>query len=35
MPKKQNDFFVVILFSIIWIVPPISYDEICIRRPNN
>jgi hypothetical protein len=34
MPKKQNDFFVVILFSIIWIVRPISYDEMRIRHPN-
>jgi hypothetical protein len=33
MPKKQNDLFVVILFSIIWIVRPISYHETRIRHP--
>lgn len=33
MSKKQNDLFVVILFSIIWIVRPISYDEMRIRHP--
>lgn len=33
MPKERNDLFVVIIFSIIWIVRPISYDEMRSRHP--
>jgi dihydrofolate reductase len=33
MSKEKNDLFVVILFSIIWVVRPISYDEMRIRHP--
>ena len=33
MSKEKNNLFVVILFSIIWIVRPISYDEIQSRHP--
>ena len=33
MSKEKNDLFVVILFSIIWIVRPISYDEMRSRHP--
>jgi hypothetical protein len=33
MSKEKNNLFVVILFSIIWIVRPISYYEIQIRHP--
>ena len=33
MSKEKNDLFVVIIFSIIWIVRPISYDEMRSRHP--
>lgn len=33
MSKERNDLFVVIIFSIIWIVRPISYDEMRSRHP--
>ena len=33
MSKEKNDFFIVIMFSILWIVRPISYDEMCSRHP--
>ena len=32
MSKEKNDLFVVIIFSIIWIVRPISYDEMRSRH---
>ena len=32
MSKERNDLFVVIIFSIIWIVRPISYDEMRSRH---
>ena len=34
MLKEKNNLFVVILFSIIWIVRPISYDEMRSRHTN-
>lgn len=33
MSKERNDLFVVIIFSLIWIVRPISYDEMRSRHP--
>jgi len=33
MLKEKNNLFVVILFSTIWIVRPISYDEMRSRHP--
>ena len=33
MSKEKNDLFSIILFSIIWIARPISYDEMRIRHP--
>lgn len=33
MSKEKNDFFVIILFSIFWILCPISYDEMRNRHP--
>ena len=33
MSKEKNDLFVVILFTIIWTVRPISYDEMRSRHP--
>lgn len=33
MPKERNNLFVVIIFSIIWIFRPISYDEMRSRHP--
>ena len=33
MSKEKNDLFVVILFSIIWMIRPISYDEMRSRHP--
>jgi hypothetical protein len=33
MLKEKNDLFVVILFSIICIIRPISYDEMRSRHP--
>jgi len=33
MAKEKNDLFVFILRSIIWIVHPISYDEMRSRHP--
>lgn len=33
MSKEKNDLFTVIMFSIIWIVRPISYDEMRSRHP--
>jgi hypothetical protein len=33
MSKQKNDLFVVIIFSILWIVRPISYDEMRSRHP--
>ena len=32
MSKERNDLFVGIIFSIIWIVRPISYDEMRSRH---
>ena len=32
MPKETNNLFAVILFSIIWIIRPISYDEMRSRH---
>ena len=31
--KEKNDLFIVIVFSILWIVRPISYDEMRCRHP--
>lgn len=31
MSKEKNDLFIVIMFSILWIVRPISYDEMRSR----
>ena len=31
MSKEKNDLVVIIIFSIIWIVRPISYDEMRSR----
>lgn len=33
MSKEKNDLFIVIMFSILWIVRPISYDEMRSRHP--
>ena len=33
MSNEKNDWFVIILFSILWIVRPISYDEMRSRHP--
>ena len=33
MSREKNDLFVVIIFSIIWIVRPISYEEMRSRHP--
>ena len=33
MSKERNDLFVIIIFSLIWIVHPISYDEMRSRHP--
>ena len=33
MSKEKNDLFIVIMFSILWIVRPISYDEMRSRYP--
>jgi hypothetical protein len=33
MSKERNDLFVVIIFSLIWIVRPISYYEMRSRHP--
>lgn len=33
MSKQRNDLFVIIIFSLIWIVRPISYDEMRIHHP--
>ena len=33
MSKERNDLVVVIIFSLIWIVRPISYDEMRSRHP--
>ena len=33
MFKERNNLFVVIIFSLIWIVRPISYDEMRSRHP--
>lgn len=33
MSKEKNDLFVVIIFRILWIVRPISYDEMRSRHP--
>ncbi len=33
MSQERNDWFIVIIFSIIWIVRPISYDEMRSRHP--
>jgi hypothetical protein len=33
MSKINNDLFIVIIFSIIWIIRPISYDEMRSRHP--
>ena len=33
MSKERNDLFVVIIFGFIWIIHPISYDEMRIRHP--
>ena len=33
MSKERNGLFVVIIFSLIWIVRPISYDEMRSRHP--
>ena len=33
MSKEKNDLFVIIIFSIIWIVRPIPYDEMRSRHP--
>ena len=33
MSKEKNDLFVVIILSILWIVRPISYDEVRSRHP--
>ena len=32
MSKEKNDLFIVIMFSILWIVRPISYDEMRSRH---
>ena len=32
MSKERNDLVVVIIFSLIWIVRPISYDELRSRH---
>lgn len=32
MSKERNDLFVVIIFSLIWIVRPISCDEMRSRH---
>lgn len=32
MSKEKNDLFSIVLFSIIWIACPISYDEMRIRH---
>ena len=32
MSKEKNDSFVVIIFSILWIIRPISYDEMRSRH---
>jgi hypothetical protein len=32
MAKKQNDFFFLILFAIIWIARPISYEDMRSRH---
>lgn len=33
MAKENNDLFIVIMFSILWIVRPISYYEMRSRHP--
>jgi len=33
MTKEKNDLFVGILFGIIWIIHPISYDDMRNRHP--
>lgn len=33
MPKERNNLFVVIIFSLIWIVCQISYYEMRSRHP--
>lgn len=33
MSKEKNDLVVIIIFSIIWIVRPISYDQMRSRHP--
>lgn len=32
MSKSKNDLFIVILFSIVWVVRPISHDEMPSRH---
>ena len=33
MSNKTNDFYVAVFFSIIWIMKPISYDDLRSRHP--